>query len=306
MQPENLAGLNIAAVERETGLSKDVLRKWETRYGFPAPTRDRLGERVYPPAQVNRLCLIKRLMDSGLRPSRVVGLNEVELKELAQAKQAKPWMPAQDEAISTCLGLLRNQPPEAIRRALRRELLRQGVERFVLDTLTPLNIAVGEAWARGDLSIHQEHVYTEAVQWLLRDAIASLAEAQGRPRILLTTLPDEQHGLGILMLAALFSLHGANCISLGTQTPVNEVARAALAHQADVIVLSFSISYPPRRVQPAVAELGQQINREIEIWAGGAGTERICSPDIGARFYPQMDQALAALDAWRSTHQPDY
>ena len=32
--------LNITAVERETGLSKDVLRMWERRYGYPKPDRD--------------------------------------------------------------------------------------------------------------------------------------------------------------------------------------------------------------------------------------------------------------------------
>ena len=46
---------NIAAVERETGLSKDVLRMWERRYGFPIPERDANGERLYPEAQVERL-----------------------------------------------------------------------------------------------------------------------------------------------------------------------------------------------------------------------------------------------------------
>jgi len=40
--------LSISAVERETGLSKDVLRKWESRYGFPSPERDAVGERAYP------------------------------------------------------------------------------------------------------------------------------------------------------------------------------------------------------------------------------------------------------------------
>ena len=70
MESQTLASLNIAAVERETGLSKDVLRKWEIRYGFPAPQRDSLGERAYPADQVNRLRLIKRLMDAGMRPSR--------------------------------------------------------------------------------------------------------------------------------------------------------------------------------------------------------------------------------------------
>ena len=65
-------GLSIRAVEHETGLSKDVLRKWEQRYGFPSPLRDGAGERLYPADQVARLRLIKRLMDSGMRPSRVV------------------------------------------------------------------------------------------------------------------------------------------------------------------------------------------------------------------------------------------
>ena len=40
--------LTIAAVERDVGLSKDVLRVWERRYGFPVPERDANGERLYP------------------------------------------------------------------------------------------------------------------------------------------------------------------------------------------------------------------------------------------------------------------
>ena len=47
--------LSIAAVERDTGLSKDTLRVWERRYGFPSPERDAAGDRLYPPAQVARL-----------------------------------------------------------------------------------------------------------------------------------------------------------------------------------------------------------------------------------------------------------
>ena len=47
--------LSIAAVERDTGLSKDTLRVWERRYGFPMPERDTLGERSYPFGQVERL-----------------------------------------------------------------------------------------------------------------------------------------------------------------------------------------------------------------------------------------------------------
>ena len=47
--------LNISAVERETGLSKDVLRIWERRYGFPRPDRDDNAERQYAPDEVAKL-----------------------------------------------------------------------------------------------------------------------------------------------------------------------------------------------------------------------------------------------------------
>ena len=50
--------LSIAAVERETGLSKDTLRVWERRYGFPTPGRDPFGERIYPIDQVERLRVV--------------------------------------------------------------------------------------------------------------------------------------------------------------------------------------------------------------------------------------------------------
>lgn len=181
--------------------------------------------------------------------------------------------------------------------------MRQGVERFVLDTIAPLNHAVGEAWARGDLGIHEEHVYTEAVQWLLRNAIDTLSDAQASPRILLTTLPEEQHGLGILMLAALLSLRGAYCISLGTQTPVQDIAQAAVAHKADVVALSFSIVYPQRRILPALAELSQRLGESIEIWAGGAGCTRLHSPPVRTHLQLGMEKVLEALATWRAARQ---
>ena len=70
---------NISAVERETGLSKDVLRMWERRYGFPKPARDENGERQYTLAEIAKLRSIKRLMDVGVRPGKIIGLTLAEL-----------------------------------------------------------------------------------------------------------------------------------------------------------------------------------------------------------------------------------
>ncbi|HEX5373229.1 MAG TPA: MerR family transcriptional regulator [Aquabacterium sp.] len=76
--------MSIAAVERDTGLSKDTLRVWERRYGFPQPARDPQGERAYPLDQIERLRLIKRLLDVGHRPSRLVHLDMSDLRALSE------------------------------------------------------------------------------------------------------------------------------------------------------------------------------------------------------------------------------
>jgi methanogenic corrinoid protein MtbC1 len=291
--------LSIRAVERETGISKDVLRKWESRYGFPAPLRDAQGERSYPADQVDRLRLIKRLMDTGLRPSRIVAESAENLHALILAKPPVEASASIARMRDLTLEMLRHEDPAGLRRRLQREMLSRGVEGFVQDVITPLNHAVGEAWARGGIDIHEEHVYTEVVQGLLRDVVAQLADTRARPRVLLTTLPEEEHGIGLLMVAALLSLRGAYCVSLGTQTPVQDIAQAARAYNANVVALSFSIAYPHRRIAPALAELRQRLDEETELWAGGAGCARVSVALPGVRLCPGMQETLDALDAWR-------
>lgn len=81
--------LTISAVERETGLSKDTLRAWERRYGFPVPDRDARGDRRYSLEQVERLRKIKRLVDHGFRPSKVIGSETGVDQILADSKRLK-------------------------------------------------------------------------------------------------------------------------------------------------------------------------------------------------------------------------
>src|SRR5574343_1852394 len=88
---------SIAAVERDTGLSKDTLRVWERRYGFPRPARDAAGDRCYPADQVERLRTIRSLMDAGHRPGRIVGLAPQELQTLGGA-ESPPEPPAMASA----------------------------------------------------------------------------------------------------------------------------------------------------------------------------------------------------------------
>ncbi|NEX64301.1 MerR family transcriptional regulator [Noviherbaspirillum galbum] len=272
--------LSIGAVERDTGLSKDTLRVWERRYGFPKPMRDALGERVYPLSQVERLRVIKRLLDQGHRPGRVMACSEEELAALAaggtrRAGPDREAAPAEGERADLLqfISLCKECRFEELRRQLSQELLRIGMYRFVVDVIAPLNSMVGLRWANGSFAVFEEHLYTESVQIVMRNAIAALPQHQFdpavRPRLLLTTFPNEQHGLGLLMAEAIFALEGARCISLGVQTPILEIVRAAEAQDIDVVALSFSAALNPNSVLESLRDLREKLPAHREIWVGG-------------------------------------
>ncbi|MGA7982113.1 MAG: MerR family transcriptional regulator [Chromatiaceae bacterium] len=292
----------IGVVERETGLSKDVLRKWETRYGFPVPERDGSGERVYPADQVARLRLIKRLLDSGMRPSQVVAQRPEVLADLAESRQSRSAAEEPDELGETFLQALRAHDAPVLRQSLNRFLRGDGLQTFVQDKLATLIRRIGEAWARGELDIHEEHLFSEIVQGTLRGIVDELNDPLGQPRILLTTLPGELHGLGLLMVAALASLETAYCLSLGTQTPLQDIRSAAEVRAIDIVALSFSANFPARAVAPALAQLREMLPDNVEIWVGGEGAVRSARPDRGIVVVESLAKLPGAIARWRGNH----
>jgi DNA-binding transcriptional MerR regulator/methylmalonyl-CoA mutase cobalamin-binding subunit len=304
-QREAAITLSIAAVERDTGLSKDTLRVWERRYGFPTPARDAVGERAYTLEQVEKLRIVKRLLDAGHRPGRIVPLPLEALQLLSDKTVDQPLRTAEAllgaAEMRAHLALIRSHDVAALRNELTRLLSRVGVARFVLEVVAPLNAAVGDAWLRGQLEVFEEHAYTELVQTVLRQAIAGIpaADAAARPRVLLTTFPGEPHGLGLLMAEAMFSLEGCHCVSLGLQTPVWDTVLAAKAYRADIVALSFTGCMNPNLVVDGLAELSAKLPPAAQVWAGGS------APVLHRRSVPRV-QALAdfdglagALQCWR-------
>ena len=289
----------IAAVEREVGLSKDVLRVWERRYGFPVPNCDPHGERLYPAEQVLRLRLIKRLMDLGHRPGRLMSTAVEELEALAAGS---PGVGAADadagsHELDELFALVRHHDAAAYLQAMQQRLARQGLRRFVLDTVAPLTVQIGFAWQQGQLQVFEEHLFTELTARVLRQAIATVPGGS-EPRVLLTTLPKEPHEMGLLMVEAVLSLEGAQCISLGTQMPLMEIVDAVAAHQVDVVALSFSAAFPARQTRALLEQLRAALPRPAELWAGGAGVRKLAAPD-GVMCMASLDGAIAAVNRWR-------
>lgn len=307
-EPFNTVVLSIAAVERDTGIGKDTLRVWERRYGFPTPSRDANGERVYPMAQVEKLRIIKRLMDQGHRPGRIVAQPVEQLQHLSQAQIATPQRlypsAASQVDLRQYVELLIVHDSDGLRRQLNQVIAREGLKYFVTDLVAPLTTAVGDAWMRGELEVFEEHAYTECVTGLLRHAINALTEhaTDGVPSVLLTTFPQESHGLGLLMAESMLALEGCRCISLGTQTPLRDIAQAVVAHSVDVVALSFSVSMNAKQAMDGLAELRQLLPPSVEVWAGGQCAALQRREQTHAVVLRDLVSISHEIKRWRTEH----
>lgn len=283
MSPHSTA-LPIASVERETGLSEDTLRAWERRYGFPTPSRNAAGERLYPPEQVRRLARIKRLMDRGHRPEALLTMDERALLALDE------WM-----------RLVETRDHPSMQRLFHRELAKLGMLSFVQNTLVPLTRLVSEAWARNRMDVLDEHLLWENIEQYFRKTIADIAPLEdSHPRCLLTTLPGEAHMLGLLMVEALLMLEDAYPVPLGPQTPIAGIVRAVETERIDVVCLSFSIVYPPAQAVQGLTELRRALPAHVQIWAGGQGVKGLRRPIAGVQVIPEFDDLFIWLAGWRS------
>ena len=291
-------GLSISTVERETGLSKDTLRAWEKRYRFPTPGRDANRERVYSRDQVEKLIAIKRLIDQGARPGKVVGLSTQELLTRAASM---PSLVGDPVKLVGTLKLVKAHNVPKLRKHFENIVSDHGLERFLAETVAPLNLMVGDAWMRGEIELFDEHLYTEVVQVVLRSALASMGTARGAPCVLLTTLPGEQHLLGLLMAECMLRLHGTSTIALGPQTPAREIVRAAETQRADVVGLSFSSAYPATAAIDTLVALRGMLAPQVEVWAGGSNPALFRRRIDGVVAVRELTAIPDAVRAWRAS-----
>jgi len=289
----------ISRIERETGISKDVLRMWERRYGFPKPVRSDNGERLYAMSELERLLLIKRLMDIGHRPGRLMKVTNEQLVQMLASPVVPIASPTTHE-VTLLLSLLQKHDIEALERRLSYWMLRYGFESMILDLLPDLLKTVGDAWQANRLMVHDEHLLSEILQNLLRRTNPLITLDAQSPRVLLTTFPEEQHGLGLLMVEALLRLEGASSVNLGLQTPIDNIVSAVKAYSIDVVCLSCSEAMAVNDIQQYLLELGRALPKGVEIWFGGEGVKQIQLNDFPYVKVKALKGVAAQVALWRS------
>lgn len=291
---------SVVELERVTGIASATLRVWERRYGFPRPARDSRGRRTYDAPQVAKLRLIGQLLARGERPGRLVTQSSGELQcRLLVAQSRRPTV------RDPLLDLLRALDHAGVMQHLLQQLITRGLEQFVLEVVAPGNVAVGAAWACGELEPHEEHLYTECVQQVLRASMVGLPAmpADSRPRVLLATPLNERHGLGILMVQALLMHNRCVCLPLGLGLAAGQVAAAARTWRTDLVAISSTRAVSTRDVLLYFRELRAALSPGVEVWAGGSN-QALASDEIakldGVQVFEDLPAVLIALTRYRS------
>lgn len=258
--------LSIGDICSETGLSADVVRVWERRYGFPSPVRLPSGHRRYRQEDLNRLRLMAEAVAQGHRPAVVARSTEAALKRLL-VPEGHPAVDALFQAVSA-------MDTEGVRRLLREALVRLAWKAFLQQVVSPLLDRVGMAWAEGSIGIHHEHLLTEILEDFLRELRLGCQPRPGQGAVLLATLPGERHRLGLLMAALAYAAAGTRTELLGVDLPVASIAHAARAMGVDRVAVSLSILSSGETTRRLLMDLEERLPRGCRLLIGGQGAAR--------------------------------
>lgn len=254
--------LRIGELSRRSGVSPELLRAWERRYGVLQPTRSAGGLRLYSLADLERVRRMREHMDGGLAAAEAATLaTRAPVRQGASAAAASP--PAARAELAAALDAFDEPAAQAV---IDRQLATSTLDAFLEDVVLPYLHELGERWQRGEASVAQEHFASS----VLRGRLLGLARGWGLglgPLALLACLPDEHHELGLVAFGLALRARGWRIGYFGSDAPLDTVARAARELRPDLVVLS---SVEEERVRAAAADL-RTLSKEHRVAIGGAG-----------------------------------
>lgn len=275
MAEETIDGyLRIGELARRTGVSVELLRAWERRYGVLTPERSTGGYRLYGEEDERRVLRMRDLIERGL--------SAAEAARVASSDAAVPSLdrsePASGEMDRMAAGLERalDRFDEAEAHALLDRLLAEFTVATVLrDVVLPYLRRLGDRWHDGSATVAQEHFASN----LLRGRMLGLARgwADGRgPLAILACPPDEQHDLPLVAFGVVLSRLGWRIAYLGPDTPIETLTDAAARLSPALVVLAAT--------QPLSADRAQlrELARTAPLALAGPGTADREAEELGA------------------------
>ena len=301
-------GHPISVVARRTGLTPEVIRVWEKRYGVVTPKRTRTGRRLYSLEDIERLRRVREATLSGRRVGEVSRLSTDALRALAiederemrmapsppsatsASRSVDPHEPTAAPMVEEAMVAVRDLDAPRLEETLNRALLLLGAEGFIDRTVILLLRVIGESWHEGRLGVPNEHLATVVVREVCLQVMARGRPDPSTPAVLVTTLPGQRHELGAILAACVAQMSGWRVVYLGADLPAREVARAAEHAWADIVALSLVYPADDPVISSELTELRKLLPEQTAIVVGGAAAPgyRRALKKIGAELIEDM------------------
>ena len=256
--------LRIGELSKRAGVSPELLRAWERRYGLLRPARSAGGLRLYSPADVERVALMQQHLAEGMAAAEAASLAVRDAVEEEAARTALRPAAIRDE-LAAALDAFDEPRAQAI---LDRLLALATVETLLAEVVVPYLHELGERWKRGEASVAQEHFASS----VLRGRLLGLARGWGLglgPVAVLACLPGEQHDLGLIAFGLALRSRGWRIVYLGPDSPIDTVADVSRRLEPSLVVLN---AVSRERVRPVVPQL-RALARRHTVALGGAAAE---------------------------------
>jgi MerR family transcriptional regulator, light-induced transcriptional regulator len=253
-------GHRIGEFARRVGVTPELLRAWEQRYGLLQPQRTAGGFRLYGDEDAARVARMRRALDEGLSAA------EAARVALDAAPSSDGLL---DDARARLMGAIESYDEAAVQGALDDALAAFGLEAFLRDLILPTLTSVGRGWEGGGVEISQEHFASN----LIRGRLLALARLWGRgsgPLALLACPTGEHHDISLIAFGLVLRSHGWRILFLGANTPLTTIQNTARRTGSAVIVL---VTFDPELVKDEGAAL-RRLARIAPLFLGGPGASR--------------------------------
>ena len=281
------AHVRIGELSRRSGVSPELLRAWEQRYGLLRPLRSDGGFRLYSPQDEQRIAVMRSHLDRGL--------SAAEAARLTLDDERRPATPVLERSAGELRTALDAFDETAAQSALDRLLSAFSVEVVLREVVLAYLHELGERWERGEASVAQEHFASQ----LLRGRLLGLARGWDRgagPRALLSCMPGEHHDLGLIAFGLSLRDRGWRIVFLGPDTPLDTLTDAATTLRPDAVVLAATTAAHFEHGRSALRALAGT----VPLWAAGPGASDEFATATGARLLGR-DPIAAAEDLVSAT-----
>ena len=257
--------LTIGPFSRRAGISVDLLRAWERRYGVPRPTRTANGRRLYTDADLRLVTAMRRALGRGMPAA-----------EAARVAASTPVEPAAAIDAGGELSVLRNRLRDALTAfddARAQEQLDRLFGAYTVDTALSDVIL---PYVR-ELGVGHEHFASNLIQGRLLSHARKWDEGNG-PLAVLACPSGELHTIGLLCFGLALRARGWRITYLGADTPTATLIELAGALRPARVVLASVRSETYLDARGMLSDLA----RTVPVSLAGAGATPPPVADFGA------------------------